>query len=283
MKKFFIFLTSLILFSFVPIPKNFVCASKEDAINNPPMMAIVIDDFGGYDQSGVETMLSIDAPLTCAIMPHLENTKLNSKQALEKGKEVIVHMPMQACVHLPDLWYGSSYIGNTDNKQNVYDKLDKAFESVEGAKGFNIHIGSGVCQHSNVISNVYDYATEKNYFFLDSRTHLNTICDKVANEKSVVYLGRDEFLEPNGDRSYNGVKKHLLVGANLALEKGYSIVIGHVGAHGGENTAQAIKDTIKEIRDLGIEIVPLSKLNDNLNLSYVNRKQDTIDNHVSKS
>lgn len=276
MKKFFIFLIILLLFCFIPLPFKWARASSEENISSTPMMAIVIDDFGGYDQSGVETMLSINAPLTCAVMPHLENTKANAKQALESGKEVIVHMPMQACVHLPDSWYGSPYIGNIDTKQTVYSKLNSAFESVEGAKGFNIHIGSGVCQYSKVVSSIYDYATEKNYFFLDSRTHLNTICDKVANEKSVVYLGRDEFLEPNGDKSYNGVKNHLLIGANIALEKGYSVVIGHVGAHGGENTAKAIKDTINEIKSMGIEIVPLSKLHDKLNLSYVNKNKESI-------
>ena len=227
-------------------------------------MTIVIDDFGGFDQSGVETMLSIDAPLTCAVMPHLENSQKNSQDAINSGKEVIVHMPMEACVHLPDLWYGSPYIGNVDTKENVYKKLDNAFENIKDAKGFNIHIGSGVCQHKNVVSYIYDYAKEHDYFFLDSRTHLNTICDKIAKEKNIVYLGRDEFLEPDGNKSYNGVKHHLMEGAKLALEKGYSIVIGHVGSHGGENTAKAIKDSIQEIEKMGIKIIPLSKMQEHI-------------------
>ena len=43
-------------------------------------------------------------------------------------------------------------------------------------------------------------------------------------------------------------------------EKGYSIVIGHVGSHGGENTSKAIKDTISEIQDSGVDIVFLSDI-----------------------
>ena len=62
-----------------------------------------------------------------------------------------------------------------------------------------------------------------------------------------------------------------MIGSNLAKERGYAIVIGHVGIHGGENTAQAIKDTIVDIQNMGVEIVPLSKLYNNLNSAYVNK------------
>lgn len=235
---------------------------------NKPMLVIIIDDFGGYDQSGVHTMLSIREPLTCAIMPNLENTTSNALLALDSGKEVIVHMPMQAHVNIPHHWYGPEFIENYDNKDNVYKKLDNAFESVPGAKGFNVHIGSGVCQHENVLSYIYDYSIDKNLPFVDSRTHLNTLSDKVAKSKNIVYLGRDEFLEPDGNKSYQNVKKHLMIGAYLAKEKGYAIVIGHVGSHGGENTSKAIKDSIDEIKNLGVEIVPLSKLHNQLNNNF---------------
>ena len=103
-----------------------------------------------------------------------------------------------------------------------------------------------------------------NLLFLDSRTHIGTTCEDVAKDLGVVYLGRDEFLEPDHNKSYEGVRKHLLIGKNVALEKGYSVVIGHVGAHGGENTAKAIKDTIQEIENSGVQIVSLSTLHNYL-------------------
>lgn len=267
-----ILVASLGVFSSCPNCHSSTAEAKNQSTK--PMLAIIIDDFGGYEQSGVETMLSIDAPLTCAIMPNLENTEKNAKDALASGKEVIVHMPMQAHVNLPLNWYGPTYIGNYDSKEQVYKKLDDAFKSVEGAKGFNIHIGSGVCQSNDVMGSVYDYAIEHNLNFVDSRTHMATVGDQVANAKHVLYMGRDEFLEPGGDKSYGGVKNHLMIGANLAKDRGYAIVIGHVGSHGGENTAKAIKDSIGEIRAMGIEIVPISKLHDTLNLSYVHQKEE---------
>ena len=271
MKKYIrllsLLLIFLISFSLVPISKEVTFAKSEKT----PMLAIIIDDFGGYDQSGVETMLSIDAPLTCAVIPHVDNTENNTKRALESGKEVIVHMPMQANVTLPLEWYGKEYISNIDNKQQVYDKLDRAFESVKGASGFNIHIGSGVCQYPAVVNNIYQYSIDNNLYFLDSRTHINTVCDKVAKEKNVVYLGRDDFLEPMGARSYELAKHYLMMSARLAKERGFAIVIGHVGSHGGETTAKAIKDSISEIKALGVDIVPLSKLYNRLNYLHNNK------------
>lgn len=230
------------------------------AENQSPKMAIIIDDFGGFDQSGVETMLKVDAPLTCAVMPNLENSEKNSNQILESGKEVILHMPMQAHVNLPLSWYGPNYISIGDSAETVNRKIDSALETVHGAKGFNIHIGSGVCQDKNTMAHIYDYASSHNLFFVDSRTHINTQCAKVAEDKHVLYLGRDEFLEPGGNKTFDGVHRHLMAGAEMAKAKGFAIVIGHVGSHGGENTAKAISEGVKDIKNMGIEIVPISEL-----------------------
>ena len=272
MKKIVLFI-SFILSFIILSPTEFEIVDISKAESLKPMLAIVIDDFGGFDQSGVETMLSVDAPLTCAVMPNLENSLSNS-EAIEKcGKEVILHMPMQAHVRLPESWYGPTYICSGDSKEKVFEKINDALESVPNAKGFNIHIGSGVCQNQETMGYVYDFAMEKNLPFLDSRTHMNTIAQTVANEKKTIYLGRDEFLEPNGNKSYQGVKHHIMVGANLAKEKGFAIIIGHVGSHGGENTAKAICDSIKEIQDMGIEIVTLSQLYQNLNSTFVHLEQ----------
>lgn len=262
---FFIF---TLLLTCSPLSSEVVWAEQ-----NQPLLSIIIDDFGGFDQAGVETMLNIDAPLTCAVMPNLENSEKNSEQILNAGKEVILHMPMQAHVSLPLSWYGPNYINIGDSKEIVTQKIDKSLETVHGAKGINIHIGSGVCQDKTTLSNIYDCVLAKNMFFVDSRTHLNTKCEEVANEKNVIYLGRDEFLEPGGNRSQEGVQRHILEGIRIAKEKGHAIIIGHVGAHGGENTAKAIKDSIKAIQNAGVKLVTASEL-----ATFLNNKNSNTDN-----
>lgn len=230
-----------------------------------PMLAIVIDDFGGFDRSGVKNMLAIDAPITCAIMPNLDFSIEDMENAKKSEKEVILHMPMQSHVNLPANWYGPVYIYNNDSPKSAVEKLELCLNSISEAKGFNIHIGSGVSQNKTLMKAIINYAKEHNLFFLDSRTHMGTICEEVANKENMVYLGRDEFLEPDHNKSYDGVKKHLLIARDKAIEKGYAIAIGHVGSHGGENTAKAIKDTIKEIEDSGVKVVFLSEIYNKLN------------------
>jgi len=205
-------------------------------------------------------MLSIEAPLTCAIMPNLDNSIDDMENAKRSNKEIILHMPMESHVILPSDWYGPVYIQNSDSPSDATKKLDECLKSLPEAIGFNIHIGSGVCQNKTLMKAILGFAKEHNLLFLDSRTHLNTICEEVAKEQNIIYMGRDEFLEPDHNKSYAGVKQHIQNGINTAKDKGYSIVIGHVGAHGGENTANAIKDMIKEIKDQGVQLVTLKEL-----------------------
>ena len=59
-------------------------------------------------------------------------------------------------------------------------------------------------------------------------------------------------------------------GINLAKQQGYAIVIGHVGAHGGENTANAVKDIIKIAESEEVELVYLSNLYETLKNKNIN-------------
>ena len=235
------------------------CNNQTKAIFQP-RMSIVIDDFGSYDQSGVETMLTIKEPLTCAVIPLVDNTKQNIEQLSQTNHEIILHLPMQAHVNLPKDWYGETYIAVGDNQETINAKIEKCLKDFPKIKGFNTHIGSGVSKHKATMKNIYNYANQNNLYFLDSRTIETNATEQASKETNSIYLGRDEFLEADKNKSYNNVKFRLLEGAKKAIQTGSSIVIGHVGAEGGEQTAKAILDTLPEIKKMGVEIVPLSTL-----------------------
>lgn len=239
--------------------------------NIKPKMAIVIDDFGSFDQSGVETLLSCNEKLTCAVIPKVDNTEKNINVFSELGHEIILHMPMASHINLPLSWYGPIFINTTDSPEIVYQKLDECLKQFGKVKGFNIHIGSGVSRNKTLMKVIYNYAKEHNLYFLDSRTIVTNATEDACKETNSIYLGRDVFLEADKNKSYQGVCFRLLEGATKAKEKGYSIVIGHVGAEGGENTVKAILDTIPKIKEMGVEIVPLSEIyNDLLNKNTKN-------------
>lgn len=260
MKRFFcIFGVFFAYFLTIFSPAYFSHKTQTNAIFQP-RMSIVIDDFGSYDQSGVATMLSIKEPLTCAVIPLVDNTKDNLNAISQTNHEIILHMPMQAHVNLPKDWYGETYIAVGDSQEIVNSKFEKCLEDFPKIKGFNMHIGSGVSRSKETMKNIYNYSNNNNLYFLDSRTIETQATEDAAKETNSIYLGRDEFLEADKNKSYANAKFRLLEGAKKAIKTGSSIVIGHVGAEGGEQTAKAILDTLPEIKKMGVEIVPLSTL-----------------------
>lgn len=241
--------------------QNFANAKNSTA---SPKMAIVIDDFGSFDQSGVELLSKCPEKLTCAVIPNVDNTEKSASEFASLGHEIILHMPMESHVRLPESWYGPIYIKNTDSAETATKKLDDALKNFKDAKGFNIHIGSGVSRNKMLMTAIYTYAKSHNLYFLDSRTIETKATENACKDTNSIYLGRDVFLEADKNRSYSGVCYRLLETAKIAKEKGYAIAIGHVGAEGGENTAKAILDTIPKLKEMGIEIVPLSQIYESL-------------------
>lgn len=250
-----IFVCFLVIFA-----PNCVFCNKETTAMFVPRMAIVIDDFGSYDESGVEKMLSANKPLTCAVIPLVDNTTKHLEMISKTNHEVILHMPMQSHVPLPESWYGNTYITINETQENVNKKINKCLEDFPKIKGFNMHIGSGVSRNKETMKHIYNYASQHDIYFLDSRTIETNAATDAARETDSIYLGRDEFLEADKNKSYANVKFRLLEGAKKAIKQGSSIVIGHVGAEGGEQTAKAILDTLPEIEKMGVEIVPLSEI-----------------------
>lgn len=256
---FYNFLLIFTYFSIIFTPNCVFCKNQCNA-QSEPLMAIVIDDFASYDTSGVDAMLSISEPLTYAVIPCIDNTKQTIEQISKTNHEIILHMPMQSHVSLPESWYGTTYISVNDSKEEINQKITKCLKDFPEIKGFNMHIGSGVSRNKQTMKNIYEFANEHNLYFLDSRTIETEAVTNAAKETNSIYLGRDEFLEADKNKSYSNVKFRLLEGAKKALNNGSSIVIGHVGAEGGEQTAKAIIDTLPEIKKMGVKIVPLSRI-----------------------
>ena len=72
MKKIFnIFIVSI--FCSLLLCPHCKLKSNTNAVTQPEL-AIVIDDFGSYDEAGVQTLLKTDIPLTCAVLPNVDNT-----------------------------------------------------------------------------------------------------------------------------------------------------------------------------------------------------------------
>jgi len=264
-----IFMLNFAIFGLNSTPNCKNCTSASSPREYEAKMSIVIDDFGSYDQSGVDKLLTCPVPLTCAVIPQVDNTSNNITKIINGKHELILHMPMESHVNLPVDWYGPTYIKNSDSPETAKQKLDECIKEFPNIKGMNIHIGSGVSRNKTLMNAIYNWAKEHNLYFLDSRTIETKAVEDACKETNSIYLGRDVFLEADKNRTYGGVQHRLLEGANVALEKGCSVVIGHVGAEGGENTVRAILDTLPLIDKMNVKIVPLSEIYEDMHAAGV--------------
>jgi len=243
----------LILFNLLPTPSPKPVLAEE----TKSYMVIVIDDFG-EDRAGVDDMLSLDIPLTCAVMPSLTYSAQDATIAHEHGHEVILHMPLESTVNLPRSWYGPEMICTSDSPEIAIQKLKKAFDTVPFAQGLNFHMGAALPHNKTIVDEIVKYTTTHNLYFLDSKTDQNSIIKEVCQNNHANFLERDFFLEKHGSKSeYYAVQK-LNEAIDVSKQKGYSIVIGHVGPEGGLTTYRAIKSMLETFKNRNVEIVPLS-------------------------
>ena len=219
-------------------------------------LAILIDDFG-YCGDGTKEMLALPIPFTAAVMPFSACTKEDAEAVRQAGKEIFIHMPMESLTGKKE-WVGEKGIFRSMNDAEIQERTREAFSILPDAVGLNNHMGSAIMEDQRSLSAVLDIIKEKNGIFVDSMTTPKSMGKAVAQEKGVCFLGRDVFLDSTD--SVEQVKKNLRQAAQVALEKGEAVAIGHVGPEGGKITAEAIRQLIPELEATGVVFVSVGQL-----------------------
>ncbi len=221
-------------------------------------LAVIIDDFG-LARAGIDEIMDYDEPITFAVMPLLEYSAKDAKNALKNGHEVIIHIPLQSQKNDNPSWVGPYVINTNFSQEQVAQRIDKFCKSMPQAVGANIHMGALGSTDETIVTAMLTRLKEKNMFFIDSKTHPKSVCDKVAAKLGIPFYENDIFLEIEG-HTKEAVKSQLLKAAQIALKTGECMAIGHVGAEGGTNTVQAIKEITPEIKKMNVEFVYASEL-----------------------
>lgn len=219
-------------------------------------LAIVIDDFG-YGGEGEEEMLALDVPFTGAVLPFAENAEAIAQKLADAGKEVYIHMPMEALTGHPE-WVGKDGIFCSMTDEEITIDIARAFEILPQATGVNNHMGSAILEDKRATTAVLTAVKEQDVPFLDSKTTANSQAKAVAEGLGVTFYARDVFLDSTD--SVEVVKGNLRQAAKVALESGQAIAIGHVGPEGGKITAQAIAELKSELDEQGIVFVTMEDL-----------------------
>jgi polysaccharide deacetylase 2 family uncharacterized protein YibQ len=212
-------------------------------------VAIVIDDIG-YHQLDYK-LLELPYELTFAVIPHTPHSNAVAKAAYQKGRDVILHMPMESA-RRADL--SKNALKVTMNRSQIEHKLQAAFNDVPYAIGINNHMGSYFTEQAKVMDWTLAYVAKRQLFFLDSKTTARSQADLYAKKHQIPLLSRQVFLD--NDRSYKALDKQFKLMIKLAKQNQYAIAIGHPYPE----TYAYLKKHLADLQAQGINVVKLSAL-----------------------
>jgi uncharacterized protein len=235
-----------------------------------PMIAIIIDDLG-YHHTPDASVIDLKIPVTCAFLPDTPYSKSLALAAHERGKEIMLHMPMESMNHKA---LGPDGLELNMSEHEFKSSLSHSLDSIPYVQGINNHMGSLLTQHPGHMAwLMHELMGRPSLYFIDSRTTTKTVALQLAREYGVPSLKRDVFIDskPN-DEAY--ATSQLLQARRLAKHKGFAVAIGHPFPE----TLAAIKKMSQKMKGEGIRFVTVSQL-----ISELDRRQPQWHAYLSPS
>ncbi|HKJ75984.1 MAG TPA: divergent polysaccharide deacetylase family protein, partial [Gammaproteobacteria bacterium] len=108
------------------------------AAASPPAVAIIIDDLGDRLDAG-ERALALPGPLTYSFLPHTPYSARLARRAHALGKEVMLHLPMEA---VAGNRLGPGAVTLHMNQAQLLRTVRSDLAAVPHVRGINNHMGS---------------------------------------------------------------------------------------------------------------------------------------------
>ncbi len=216
-----------------------------------PMVAIVIDDLGYQKQLALD-FIDFEAPLTLSFLPQAPFAKEMVQQAFQKGKETLLHLPMEPNA-FPQNNPGPKALLTSMTDEEIRKILEEDLEAFPQVVGVNNHMGSRFTEDRDKMTLVLRTIKERKLFFFDSRTTPHSVIIPLASQVGVKAIERDIFLDNSIEEDAIRGQLELLI--RLAQERGFAVASGHPHPQ----TLRAIKKKFPELKDK-VRLVPLSKL-----------------------
>jgi polysaccharide deacetylase 2 family uncharacterized protein YibQ len=215
-------------------------------------IAIVIDDMG-CDLAPINEILSIDIPITLSILPSRPYSLEAAEKAREKGREIILHLPMEPR-GFPEKNPGEGCLYITMSHDEIEKQLEENIAAVPAISGVNNHMGSRFMEDEDRVEVVLKHLKKKELYFLDSLTTRNSTAKRIAEKIEMKYISRDVFIDNN--RDFRDTRERLLDLIEKKDRWKTLVLIGHPHI----NTIEAIRETVPLFRAEDIEVVTLSDL-----------------------
>ncbi len=238
------------------LPKWQVNALNFKVKNNIPMIAIIIDDMG-LDIIRSNKVLEINAPLTTSYMTYAVNLQNQINSAKSKGKEIMLHVPMEAKSEAYD--EGPDVLKTSYDSAQLQKIIKQQISKSDAIVGINNHMGSKFTEHFASMSTILQIVKDAGLIFVDSKTSQKSVGEKVAKIIEMPHLTRDIFLDHYPEEKE--IEQQLKMLESFAKRKGYAIAIGHPR----DNTINVLKKWIPDVQNRGFQIVPITTIIKHIN------------------
>jgi polysaccharide deacetylase 2 family uncharacterized protein YibQ len=215
-------------------------------------IAIIIDDLG-YQLEAGRRAIQLPGPVAYAVLPGTPRGRQLAENAHSNGKEVLLHLPLQAVEQNGPEEPGGITL---DMSREIFSAaFAAAFESVPFAIGVNSHRGSLLTRHPGHMRWLMEEIGYRgNLFFIDSYTTHASIALQVANEMQVAAIKRDVFLDH--DNAPDAIAREFERLKSLARDRGSAVAIGHPYPA----TLSFLEQALPRLSEEGIELVAVSEL-----------------------
>jgi len=217
-----------------------------------PRIAIIIDDLG-YELDGGQRAIALPGPISFAVLPGTPRGRSLALRAFASGKEVLLHLPLQA--EPDDPVHDPLVISLNMSRHEVHDTFGQALSTVPHAIGVSSHRGSMLTRHPGHMRWLMEEIRARDtLFFIDSFTTHRSVALQIARETGVDARKRDVFLDP--DRRPETVVHEFARMKTLARKRGAIVAIGHPYPA----TLELLERELPKLAAAGYQLVTISEL-----------------------
>ncbi len=240
-----ILLTALIIFAHRLSPKK-----PQEAGS----ICIIIDDFGNALDATTLGFLTLNTPVTAAVLPGKPYSKQIGIIADSLGCEVMVHMPMEP-FDIAEEDSGGYLLTERLNAGEVASRVAAAFTELPMAAGMNNHQGSKATTSLQLMKDLARILKKREKYFIDSFTNPESRAFLTMHRFGVKTEVRQLFLDNQPDQAHITAQLDSL--ALLSQDRGVVIGIGHATKAA---TLEALSRELPRLKSAGYRFLRASEV-----------------------
>ncbi|MBU4305119.1 MAG: divergent polysaccharide deacetylase family protein [Candidatus Omnitrophica bacterium] len=215
-------------------------------------IAIILDDWG-YNKTLLPEALSLNVPITFAILPDTPHAAEIAAAVHNAGHECILHLPLEP--HNSDTHpLEKNTIFTTTGHEEVIRIMKEYLTRLPQVKGINNHMGSKATEDAPLMRVILEQTKQSGLYFLDSVTSTNSVIAPIAENLGVLFFKRDVFLDNESSKEH--ITAQMQKTKDIAVQEGRAIAVGHAKGL----TLSTLSEIIPQYRKEGFIFVYLSQL-----------------------